>query len=176
MEALEQVIKGILTNKKIEIVSSEVGSISDSDLKLAQDLEAYMIGFKVSITKSAKEFLIHNQVQVISSEIIYDLIKKIEDVLKEKIIKLLGRLEILAYYGEKGRGRQIIGGKASDGSLKNNLIVDIERNGKIIDQGKIINLQKNKKDSPVLNAGETGGMIFECKTKIEVGDILLRKE
>ena len=174
LEALEQVIVGIPTTKKISIISKEVGSISDSDLKLAKDLDALVIGFKSSPTKPAKEFLIHNEIEVVTSEIIYDLVKKIEETLKEKIVKILGKLEVMGSFKSKGT-QHAIGGKVAEGSLKNGLTLDLERNNNKIGTVRILNLQKDKKDVPILSAGEVGGLLVDGK-KPEIGDVLTWQE
>ena len=60
-----------------------------------------------------------------------------------------------------------------EGSFKNNSTVDIQRNEKVVGNGKIINLQKNKKDAGQVQKDEECGMLFESETMINIGDQLI---
>ena len=47
------------------------------------------------------------------------------------------------------------------------------RGENMIGQGRLINLQKNKKDVPEVNKGEEAGILYEGAEKIQPGDYLV---
>ena len=170
LEALSGVIK---TFPGVKIISESVGDITDGDAKSAFNTKSIIIGFKSRVTKAAENLAKAQNIKIIASEIIYDLFKSLEaefKILEAPIIN--GKLEILGVFGKKA-GRQIIGGRVTAGNLKNNLTVNIQRNEKIIGQGKIINLQKEKKDANQVKEGEECGMLFESAIAMNMGDQLV---
>jgi translation initiation factor IF-2 len=61
---------------KFQVIRCEVGEISKQDLELARQCNARVIGFGVSVAKSAKAFLKdYDTVKVNTSNLIYDLLK-----------------------------------------------------------------------------------------------------
>ena len=170
LEALSGIIK---TFPNIKIINESVGDITDGDVKSALSTNAIIIGFKSRLIKAAENLAKAQSIKIISSDIIYDLFKNLEVELKKLEAPLInGRLEILGVFGKKD-GRQIIGGRVMEGSFKNNSTVDIQRNEKVVGNGKIINLQKNKKDAGQVQKDEECGMLFESETMINIGDQLI---
>ena len=174
LEALSGIVRSLPTkDKKIEIVDESVGEISDGDVKLAISTQAMIIGFRTKAMKAAETLARANVIKIIQSEIIYDLIKVLEEAVVGEA-KPTGKLEILAVFGKKG-GKQIIGGKVTDGEIKNNAILEIERAGKILDSGRIINLQQSRKDVAKVEVGNECGMLFDTKVEMKVGDMLIAR-
>jgi translation initiation factor IF-2 len=75
------------------------------------------------------------------------------------------------FFGEKNR--QIVGGKITEGELKKGLKLEVFRDEKKVGTGKIVNLQRDKKDADLLRKGDEAGILFEGNAKIEKGDILV---
>jgi translation initiation factor IF-2 len=172
LEALSEVVKNLpLENKKIEIVGESVGDISDGDVKFAVASQAIIIGFKVDVSKPAETLARAQNVKIISSEIIYELIKALEEQLISRA-SFTGKLEILAVFSKKGT-QQIIGGRVTEGQIPNNATLDVERRGETIGTGRVLNLQQAKKDIKVVAAGNECGLMFDSEIEIKVGDILL---
>ncbi len=80
-------------------------------------------------------------------------------------------MRILKVFGE-AEGRQIIGGRVLKGFIKTNADIQIERNEKILGDGRIINLQENRKDIAEVGEGKECGLLVESDVKISSGDIL----
>jgi translation initiation factor IF-2 len=175
LEALNQVLKGTRLPErfKLEIMEESVGEITDGDIKMAIASHALIIGFNVEPNKAALSLAKNNEVQIITSEIIYDLIKKIEELalnLGRGMVK--GDLEILAIFGKKGKA-QIVGGKVIMGEIPNHANVKIKRGEQELGKGKIINTQSYKKDVQKILAGNEGGLLIESEALIQVGDHLI---
>ena len=94
--------------------------------------------------------------------------------------KDIGKLRtLMVFWGEKNR--QIVGGKITEGEFKKGLKLDILRGDpssgsgqvKRVGSGRIVNLQRDKKDIEKLGKGDEAGILFEGNVKIEKGDILV---
>jgi translation initiation factor IF-2 len=187
LEAIEGVLKNLPQDKVVlRILKSEVGDINESDAKLAEMSKARIIGFRVKINPEVMQLLRKDRnlpagrqekVKIKTFDIIYELIQEIrqamEKSLEPEIIRQdIGKLKTLVvFWGEKNR--QIVGGKIIEGEIKKGLKLEVFRNEQKIGSGKIINLQRDRKDVDLLRKGDEAGILFEGNTKIEKGDILV---
>ena len=175
LEALSGIIK---TFPNIKIIDESVGDITDGDIKSAQNTKAVIVGFKTRVSKAAENFATAQGIKIITSEIIYELLKNLEDEFRaiEKPA-VVGQLKILAVFDKKSGsakgGRQVIGGRVLLGTFKSNLSVQIQRQGQVIGEGKIINLQCQKQDVSQVSEEKECGLLFESDTIINIGDLLI---
>jgi len=133
-----------------------------------------IVGFKTKVSKAAENLAKSQNIKIITSEIIYDLLKQIEkEIEKFKEPEINGQLEVLAVFGKKTGRRQVVGGRVLAGIFKNNLSVKIQRQEQIIDQGKILNLKKGKQDTNQVDEGEECGILLETDILVNVGDKLI---
>ena len=181
LEAIEGMLKNLPQDKaSIRILKSEVGEINETDAKLAEMSKAIIIGFRVKISPLVVQFMrndLDKKMRIKTFEIIYELIQDVRNSLEktleaETIRKDVGKLRtILVFWGEKSR--QIVGGKITEGELKKGLKLEIFRDDKKVGSGRIINLQRDKKDIDKLTKGDEAGILFEGNVKIEKGDIVV---
>ncbi|MDO8486230.1 MAG: translation initiation factor IF-2 [Candidatus Staskawiczbacteria bacterium] len=181
LEAIEGVLKSLPQDKiNLRILKTEVGDINETDVKIADMAKAQIIGFRVKISPTVLQLLKNDtekKVRIKTFDIIYELIQEVrhgmEKSLEPEITrKELGRVKSLViFWGEKNR--QIVGGKIISGEMKKGLKLDVLRDEQKVGSGKIINLQRDKKDAERLVKGDECGILFEGNIKIEKGDILL---
>ncbi len=165
------------TKIDLKVLKSEVGNINESDIKLALAGQAIILGFRVKMDPTAKKVAEREKIKVITFEVIYDLVERVrkimEKIVQPKEIRVnLGKLKVLSKFLTE-KNRQIIGGKAIEGEIRKGSKIEVFREKQKIGQGKIINLQRNKKDAFSVSKGEECGILFEGNTAIEKGDILL---
>ncbi|MFH1036810.1 MAG: translation initiation factor IF-2 [Patescibacteria group bacterium] len=178
LEAIEEVLKGIPQDKVIlNILSAEVGDVNESNVKLARSSGAMIFAFKVKTNSVAKQLAERDKIRIITFEIIYELVegirKAMERILSPENVRTdIGKIKVLAIFMAE-KNRQIIGGRVFFGEVKKGALIEVERNGEIIGRGKMINLQKNKKDADRVVRGEECGILFEGDVKIETGDVLI---
>ena len=161
----------------MRILKGGVGNINESDVKFAKAGKAIILGFRVRIDSVAKKLLEKEKVKVFQFEVIYELVegvrKLIESRTKLETVKVeLGKMKILATFLTK-KNRQIIGGKVIEGEVKKSTSIEVIRGEEIIGKGKLINLQRDKKDVDKVIKGQDCGILFEGEVKIEEGDILV---
>jgi len=165
-------LKEIIKNYPLHIVSCSVGDICLNDLQLAKQSKCLILGFKVGIERSAENFFRASGVKIISSELIYEIIKNLEQYLKEKEEKIIGELEILALF-RKEKNNQIVGGRVISGEIQNNKKFKIERENKIIGQGKLLNLESNKKKVEKVSVSQEAGLMICSDVIIKEKDKLI---
>lgn len=180
IEAIEGMLKNLPQEKvSLRILKSEAGDINETDAKLAEMSNAFIFGFRVKVSpavlklqKKDKE----KKLKIKTFEVIYELIQevrnRIEKSLEDKIVrKDTGKVKALViFWGEKNR--QIVGGKVIEGEIKKGLNLEVIRDNEKVGAGKIVNLQRNKKDAEKLSKGDECGILFEGNVKVEKGDIL----
>ena len=181
LEAIEGMLKNLPQEKVVvRILKSEVGDINESDAKLAEMSKAIIIGFRVKVSPTVLQLMkndMEKKVRIKTFNIIYELIQDVrfgmeKSLEAETVRRDVGKLKtLLVFWGEKNR--QIVGGKIIEGEFKKSLRLDIVRDDKKIGSGRIVNLQKNKKDVDKLTKGDEAGILFEGNVKIEKGDIVV---
>ncbi len=188
LEAIEGMLKNLPQEKiNLRILKSEVGDISESDAKLAEMSKSIIIGFRVKVSPSVIKFMKNDlsslpagkqgKLRIKTFDVIYELIqdvrRSLEKTLEPEVVrKDVGKLRtIVVFWGEKNR--QIVGGKITEGELKRGLKLEVIRENEKIGSGKIVNLQRDKKDADLLRKGDEAGILFEGNVKIEKGDIIV---
>lgn len=178
IEAIGEVLKIIPQEKvMLRILKNEVGDISENDAKLAKSGNARILGFRVKISSAAQVLAERDNVRILNFDIIYELAQAVRQIMEksvvsEKVKVVLGKIKALAIFLTE-KNRQIVGGKVIEGEIKKGALLEIIRNEQRVGEGKIVNLQKNKKDANVAAKGEECGVLYEGDIKIQEGDLLL---
>ncbi len=176
LEALSMIMRNLPGDRPPTILGETVGDITDGDVKSAIASRAILIGFKTKVNAAAKNLAQANGVRIITSEIVYDLVKAVEEFLKGPAAGAIsGELEVLAVFSQKKLDKQIIGGKVASGVLRNKAVFDIMRGGETAGEGRIANLQAQKKEVSEVAAGNECGLLVTANVAIAVGDRLVIK-
>lgn len=180
LEAIEGMLKSLPQDQVVlRILKSEVGEINESDAKLAQMSHAQIIGFRVKINRAVSALMRNDtdkRVRIKTFDIIYELIQEVrngmEKSLEAEVVRQeLGKIKaLIIFFGEKNR--QIVGGKITEGEIRKGVKLEVFRAEAKIGAGRIINLQRDKKDMDKLVKGDECGILFEGNVKVEKGDIL----
>lgn len=178
LEAIEQILSTIKSDEvALEIISSGVGSITESDVRIAESSDALIIGFNSQPTPVAKRLAEMSNIEIESYNIIYKLV----EALKDKLAALLppeivrtdnGRLSVLAIF-KTGKRDMIVGGRVSEGKIERGSLIEIKRGEEIVGKGRMLNLQQNKQNVNEVGQGNECGVVFEGNVKIQEGDTLI---
>lgn len=178
IEAISEVLKSLPQEKvQLRILKSEVGDINDSDLKLARSAKAKILGFRVKTSTALKNLALREKIKIMDFDIIYGLVeeirKQMEKITESETVRIdLGKFKALVIFWTE-KNRQIIGGKIIEGMIKKGVSIEVFREEEEIGRGRVISLQKNKKDVEKAVKGDECGILYEGNAKVEVGDILL---
>ncbi|MDA1337374.1 MAG: translation initiation factor IF-2 [bacterium] len=177
LEVVKQVLLAIPQEKVVlRFVDAEVGEITEKDVKTVIGTKARIIGFRIKTQSSAIALAQREKVKIETFNVIYELIQRVRTLMEnniepESIKTELGSLKVLAVF-LTDKSRQIIGGKVSLGEIKKGSKIEVFREDDFIGGGKIVNLQKNKKDVGSAKAGEECGLVYEGAERVEKGDVL----
>ncbi len=160
----------------IDFIHKGLGSITENDISLANSANALVIGFHVGATTGAKKFAKDENVELHTFEVIYDLIELAKKELTElldthKNYEKIGTLKVLAVF-RKEQTFTVCGGRVQDGIMRNNEVVKIVRNGKMIGEGRLTELQKDKKRTNEVAKAHECGMKIETESDIQPDDII----
>jgi len=182
LEVLSVIVKGIASERPLTVAGESVGDVNDNDVNLAISTGAVVIAFRSRVDKASKSLAEANRVTVIASDIIYDLVKAIEEFLVQfEKPPVTGELEVLAIFNQTKPEKQIVGGKVTSGIFKDKALVQIVRGGPstgsgqghTVGQGRVLNLQQQKKDASQVPAGNEAGILVSSPTLIQTGDKLV---
>lgn len=181
LEAIEGMLKNLPQDKIVlRILKTEVGNINESDVKLAEMSKALVVGFRVKITPGVLQLIRHDtqkKVRIKTFDVIYELIQEIRNGMEksleaETVRKDVGKIKaLIIFFAEKNR--QIVGGKITEGEIRKGVKLEVLRNDIKVGAGRIINLQRDKKDMDLLKKGDECGILFEGNVKVEAQDILV---
>ena len=180
LEAIEEVLKDLPQEKgKLRILKSDVGEITEGDLKLAQSSKAKILGFRVKINPQATQISQTQRIKMITFEVIYDLVEAVRNLMEKEFkpkeeLKEVGRIEVLAIFRTE-KNRQIVGGKVIEGEVVKGAKIDVLTDDEKVGGGRMVSLQRDKKEIEKVKKGEECGILFEGDVKIKEGDILVIK-
>ncbi len=161
---------------KINVIRSGVGTITESDVVLANASNAIIIGFNVSPSASTKESAKNYEVEIRLYNIIYKLVEEIEAAMKgmldpefEEVI--IGEVEVrqLFHFSKIGT---IAGSHVTSGIAKVNTPCRVIRDGIVVTTSKIASLQREKDQAKEVKAGFDCGIVVEQFPDIKEGDII----
>ena len=177
LEAIKDVLNKLNVSEiKIEIIHTGVGSINNSDVVLAIASNALILGFNVNADDMAKDTAAKEGIDIRTYNIIYELgndIKAaVEGMLAPRIKKnFLGRAEIRKVF-KLSRAGTVAGCFVIKGKFNRVCVVDLVRNGQIVFEGKLSALKRFKDDVKEVTEGFECGMSFAGFDQYMEGDII----
>lgn len=178
LEAIQQILNTIHSDEVgLHEIATGVGSITESDIKLAESADAIILGFNANPTPVAKRMAEMSKVSIETFNIIYKLVEsvkeKLSDMLPPEIVRTdFGRLSVLAVF-KTGKRDMIVGGRVTSGKMIRLAQIEVKRDDEIVGVGKLSNLQHNKNNTDEVGQGNECGVTFEGGTKIQAGDTLI---
>lgn len=161
---------------KINVIRSGIGTITESDIVLANASNAIIIGFNVSPSNAIKDLAKEYNVDIRLYTIIYKCIEEIELAMRGMLDpefeeKVLGSAEIRKIFKFSKVGN-IAGSYVLDGLIKNNSKMRLIRDGLIIHEGKIASIQREKDSVKEVKKGFECGITLDNYSDIKTGDII----
>ena len=161
---------------KVNIIRGGVGTITESDVVLAQASNAIIIGFNVRPSSKTVEMAKDVNVDIRLYNIIYKVVEDMEAAMKGMLApvyeeKITGTLEIRQLFKFSKVGN-IAGCHVTDGNIKNKENCRIIRDGIVLYTGKIASIQKGKDQAHEVSKGMDCGLTFENYQDIKEGDIV----
>lgn len=157
--------------EKAVVLKSGVGAITESDIFFAKTSGATILTFELKLNGSARKLSENEGVGIFEFDIIYDLIKKAEELVENKQTKIKAEAKIKATFPYDEL--RVAGCKVQSGQVVKGDRIILKRGEREIGQGRIISLKRGKEDLQIAKAGEECGIIFKPQFDFEVGDVIL---
>ncbi len=178
MDSIDKLIKQHKDIKcPINIITSSIGDVAESDIELAQNTEAMILGLHIRVEKNAQLLAKSLDVDIQNYQIIYELIDAVQALLlskKEAVFtwNKVGEAVVKKVFDIKGTGI-IAGCYMRDGVMSRNNKVTCIRSGKQIGEAKITSLQRDRKPVKEIHAGYECGFTAEGFNEWQEGDTVL---
>lgn len=175
--ALEKInVEGV----KVIVIRSGIGTITESDVVLANASNAIIIGFNVSPSSITKEIAKEYNVDIRLYTIIYKVVEEMELAMKGMLDpefeeSELGEAEIRKLFKFSKVGN-IAGSYVNNGVIKNNSLARLVRDGIVIYEGKIASVQREKDMVKEVKKGFECGITLENFSDIKEGDVIISYE
>ncbi len=177
IEALsDSLIKLSTPEVQVNVIHKAVGAITESDVTLAAASDAYIIGFQVRPSASAKRAAEQEGVDIRLYSIIYDAIEEVKSAMEGMLqpdIKeeVTGTAEVRQVYHISKVGT-IAGAMVIEGKVKRQSKVRLIRDGIVIHTGELASLKRFKDDAKEVTSGYDCGLSIKSYNDLQEGDIV----
>jgi len=176
VEAIVEALKKIEAEKvSLEIIHSDVGTITENDVALASASNAIILGFHTRLDSTAAEKAKHAGVQIKLYAIIYELIDQVKEAmagLLDPLVKdvVVGSAEIRQVF-ELSKGVPVAGCMVSSGRIVKGK-VRVRRRKDVIYEGICQSLRRFQDEVNEVRAGMECGIRIEGYSDFQVGDAI----
>jgi translation initiation factor IF-2 len=176
-EVIAETLQKLSTDKvRIQVISSGVGAITETDVLLASASNAVIIGFNVRPDRNAVALAEQEKVDIRLHTIIYDLtdeIKRAMTGMLEPVYKEVyrGRAEVREIFRISKIGT-VAGCLVVDGSIPRDANIRLLRDNVVVLTGKLASLKRFKDDASEVRAGLECGLAIENFNDLKPGDVV----
>ncbi|RHW48587.1 translation initiation factor IF-2 [Lactobacillus bombicola] len=178
VEALQQSFEKIdVEGVRVNIIHAGVGAVNESDVTLAAASNAFIIGFNVRPTVTAKsQAETDGGVDIRLYSVIYKAIDDVKAAMQGMLEptyedKVVGNLTVRETWKVSKVGT-IAGAFVDSGYISRDADVNLIRNGVVIYTGKVGSLKRFKDDTKIVKQGFDCGLTIEGYNDIKIGDEL----
>jgi translation initiation factor IF-2 len=178
LEALKESILKIPSKKGQIIIKAEsVGQVNEGDVDHAKITNSTILAFHTTTSNSAISAIKSQKVDLIESDIIYEILEWVEEQLLKRIkheirTEVLGSAKILALFKSEKSSIQIFGGEVVNGKMLIGKAYRLIRENEVLGKIEVQEFQKNKSKVSEVNISQQFGASATGKIKIQVNDII----
>jgi translation initiation factor IF-2 len=177
VEALTAALNELSTEKvRVNVVHSGVGAVTEGDINLAVAAEALVIGFNVRPAGKARALAQKEGIENRHYTVIYDVIDDVralmEGLLTPKLVEeAIGAAEVRKIFKVSKAG-VVAGCMVTNGVVRRNSLVRLQREGDVIWEGKLDSLKRFKDDAKEVREGFDCGISFQGYNDLQEGDMI----
>jgi translation initiation factor IF-2 len=175
VEAITDSLLKLSTSEvKVNIVSSGVGGITESDVNLALASNAIVLGFNVRADSTARQLVEREGVDLHYYSIIYELLDQVKAALTGMLKplfeeKIVGLAQVRDVFRSSKLGA-VAGCMVLEGQVKRNLPIRVLRNNVVIFEGELESLRRFKDDVSEVRSGVECGIGVKNYNDVKAGD------
>ncbi|HLZ53990.1 MAG TPA: translation initiation factor IF-2, partial [Verrucomicrobiae bacterium] len=176
VEAIVEALKKIESDKvSLEILHSDVGTITENDVALASASNAVILGFHTRLDSTAAEKAKHENVQIKLYAIIYELIDEVKEAMAgmlEPVVKenIIGSAEVRQIF-ELSKGTPVAGCMVASGRIVKGK-VRVRRRKDVVYEGIAQSLRRFQDEVNEVRAGMECGIRIEGYSDFQTGDVI----
>jgi translation initiation factor IF-2 len=177
IEAIANALTKLSTDSVgVNVISSGVGGITESDVSLAKASTAIVIGFNVRPAGKAQQLAEQEGVDIKLYQVIYDAIDDVKKAMVGMLSpisreKLLGKVEVRQVFTIPKAGT-IAGAFVTEGKITRKALVRLVRDSVVIYTGKVGSLRRFKDDASEVVQGYECGVGIEGYNDLREGDVI----
>lgn len=177
VEAIKNIIEKMPTSEiKIDVIHSEVGAISESDILLASASNAVVLGFNVPVLQKAEELAKNEKVEVRTYRVVYELAdeirRAIEGMLEPEEKEILSGQALVKKVFRLSDNTAVAGCLVVDGVILRNSLAKVVRSGSVIHQGAMSSLKRFKENVREVKKNTECGIGVEKFDDLQEGDVI----
>ena len=175
VEAIIGALKDLETDEvKVNVVSSGVGGITETDANLALASDAILLGFNVRADAAAKAIIEREDIDLRYYSIIYELIEQVKQAMSGMLAPeyredILGIAEVRDVFRSPKFG-QVAGCMVVEGTVYRNKPIRVLRDNVVIYEGELESLRRFKDDAAEVRNGMECGIGVKNYNDVKVGD------
>ncbi len=159
---------------RVNVLSSGIGGLSESDINLAMASKAFVIGFNVRANVEARKLIEANRVDVHYYNIIYEAIDAVKKAINGALApeiheRIVGLAQVREVFNSSKTGA-IAGCMVLEGHVKRNLPIRVLRDNVVIFEGSLESLRRFKDDASEVRAGMECGIAVKNYNDVKAGD------
>jgi translation initiation factor IF-2 len=176
-EAIAAALRGLSTaTVGVNVISSGVGGITESDVQLAKASAAIIIGFNVRPAGKSQSLAEQEGVDIKLYQVIYDAIDDVKKAMVGMLApvnreKVLGKAEVRQVFNISKVGT-IAGCFVIDGKVSRRAQARLVRDSVVIFTGRLGSLKRFKDDASEVAQGYECGMSMEGYQDLKAGDVI----
>ncbi|MBT8492200.1 MAG: translation initiation factor IF-2, partial [Deltaproteobacteria bacterium] len=176
-EALRQALEKQSTEKvSVNVISSGVGGITESDVNLANAGAAIIVGFHVRCAGKSAKLADQEGVEIKIYDVIYDAIDDVRAAMAGLLAPIrreqeVGQAEVRDTFVVPRRGT-VAGCMVKSGRIERKSLLRVIRDAVQIYEGKVSSLRRFKDDVSEVKDGFECGIMIDGFNDLEIGDII----
>lgn len=176
-EALSQALADLSNEEvRVNVVSTGVGGINESDVNLAIASNAFLIGFNVRADATARRLVQESGVDLHYYSVIYDAIEELKSAISGMLApevreEIIGTAEVRDVFRSSKLG-QIAGCLVVEGVVRRRNPIRVLRDNVVIFEGELESLRRFKDDVTEVQSGTECGIGVKNYNDVRVGDMI----
>lgn len=175
-EAITGSVKQLATKEvTVNVISSGVGVVTETDVTLAKASSAIIVAFNVRADATARRVAESDGVEVRYYNVIYNLIDELKDAMAGLLApeykeEQLGTANVIAVF--KAGKKKVAGSLVTEGIVRKGEKCRLLRDGKVVYTGNVASLRREKDDVKEVASGTECGVLLEKFDDVQEGDTL----
>ncbi|MDP1760310.1 MAG: hypothetical protein Q8L01_02570, partial [Candidatus Woesebacteria bacterium] len=153
------------------IIEASVGDVTESDVLNAKANGARIFVFESKVSLSVKKLAEMDKVKIEKFEIIYELLEKLNEIVKSGLIEIFGKAEITTSF--PFNDKRIAGCKVLSGRIEKIGDIRLYRGEVELGKVKVLSIKKQKQEVVGASQGEDFGILFTPQLDFQTGDMLV---